>query len=151
MVKEFKEFLLRGNVVDMAVGVIIGAAFGAIVTSLVNDVLMPPIGLLFGGVDFANLFLLLKAGDPAGPYRSLAEAQAAGAVTINYGVFINAAVSFLVIAAVLFLIIRGVNRLQREEQAPPPEPTTKKCPHCLSEVAIKATRCAYCTSELAAE
>ena len=151
MVKEFKEFILRGNVVDMAVGVIIGGAFGAIVTSLVNDVLMPPIGLLLGGVDFSSLFLLLKAGDPAGTYRSLAEAQTAGAVTINYGVFINAVMSFLVIAAVLFLIIRGLNRMQREEEAPPAEPTTKKCPRCLSDVALKASRCAYCTSELVAE
>ena len=148
MVKEFKEFIVRGNVVDLAVGVVIGAAFGAIVTSLVNDVLMPPIGLLLGGVDFANLFILLKAGEPPGPYVSLAEAQAAGAVTINYGVFINMVVSFLVIAAVLFLIIRGVNRLQREEEAPPVEPAMKQCPYCLSDVALKASRCAYCTSEL---
>jgi large conductance mechanosensitive channel len=149
MVKVFKEFVLRGNVVDMAVGVIIGAAFGAIVTSLVNDVLMPPIGLLLGGVDFSSLFLLLKGGEPAGPYLSLAQAQAAGAVTINYGVFINAVVNFLVIAAVLFLIIRGLNRLQREEEASPGPPPAK-CPYCLSEVPPKATRCAYCTSQLPA-
>ena len=116
MRQEFKEFILRGNVVDMAIGVIIGAAFGAVVTSLVNDVVMPPIGLLLGGLDFANLFLLLKAGDPVGPYRSLAEAQGAGAVTVNYGVFLNAVVGFLVVAVVLFLLIRAVNRMRREEE-----------------------------------
>jgi large conductance mechanosensitive channel len=149
MLKEFKEFVMRGNVVDMAVGIIIGAAFGAIITSLVNDVVMPPIGLLLGGVDFANLFILLKAGDPAGPYASLAEAQTAGAVTINYGVFINALVSFLIVAFVIFLLIRSINRMKREEEAPPAEPTTKECPYCLSTIPIKATRCPHCTSELA--
>jgi large conductance mechanosensitive channel len=111
---------------------------------------MPPIGLLLGGVDFANLFILLEAGTPAGPYGSLADAQAAGAVTINYGVFFNAIISFLIVAFAIFLIIRSINRLKREEEAPPAEPTTKECPHCLSEVPIKATRCAYCTSELSA-
>jgi len=150
MLKEFKEFILRGNVVDMAVGIIIGAAFGTIVTSLVNDVIMPPIGLLLGGVDFANLFVLLKAGSPAAPYASLADAQAAGAVTINYGMFINAVISFLIVAFVVFLLIRNINRLKREEEAPPPEPTTKECPYCLSTIPIKATRCAHCTSELPA-
>jgi len=150
MLKEFKEFILRGNVVDMAVGIIIGAAFGTIVTSLVNDVIMPPIGLLLGGVDFANLFVLLKAGSPAAPYASLADAQAAGAVTINYGLFINAVISFLIVAFVVFLLIRNINRLKREEEAPPPEPTTKECPYCLSTIPIKATRCAHCTSELPA-
>ena len=148
MLKEFREFTLRGNVVDMAVGIIIGAAFGTIVASLVNDIIMPPIGLLLGGVDFANLFILLRAGSPAPPYASLADAQAAGAVTINYGVFINAVVSFLIVAFVLFLLIRSINRLRREEQAPPAEPTTKECPYCLSTIPIEATRCAYCTSEL---
>ena len=150
MLKEFKEFILRGNVVDMAVGIIIGAAFGTIVTSLVNDVIMPPIGLLLGGVDFANLFVLLKAGSPAAPYASLADAQAAGAVTINYGLFINAVISFLIVAFVVFLLIRNINRLKREEEAPPAEPTTKECPYCLSTIPIKATRCAHCTSELPA-
>lgn len=150
MLKEFKEFILRGNVVDMAVGIIIGAAFGTIVTSLVNDVIMPPIGLLLGGVDFTNLFILLKAGSPAAPYASLADAQAAGAVTINYGLFINAVVSFLIVALVMFLLIRSINRLRREEEAPPAEPTTKECPYCLSSIPIKATRCAHCTSELPA-
>ena len=148
MLKEFKEFVLRGNVLDMAVGIIIGAAFGTIVASLVNDVIMPPIGLLLGGVDFSNLFILLKAGSPAAPYASLADAQAAGAVTINYGVFINAVVSFLIVALVIFLLIRSINRLRREEEAPPAEPTTKECPFCLSTIPIKATRCAHCTSEL---
>jgi large conductance mechanosensitive channel len=148
MLKEFKEFILRGNVVDMAVGIIIGAAFGTIVTSLVNDVIMPPIGLLLGGVDFSNLFVLLKAGSPAAPYASLADAQAAGAVTINYGLFINAVISFLIVAFVIFLLIRSINRMRREEEAPPAEPTTKECPFCLSTIPIKATRCAYCTSEL---
>jgi large conductance mechanosensitive channel len=148
MLKEFKEFVLRGNVLDMAVGIIIGAAFGTIVASLVKDIIMPPIGLLLGGVDFANLFVLLKVGSPVGPYASLAEAQAAGAVTINYGVFINAVVSFLIVAFVIFLLIRNINRLKREEEAPPEEPTTKECPYCLSTIPIKATRCAFCTSEL---
>jgi len=148
MLKEFKEFILRGNVLDMAVGIIIGAAFGTIVASLVNDVIMPPIGLLLGGVDFTNLFILLKAGSPAAPYASLAEAQAAGAVTINYGVFINAVISFLIVAFVIFLLIRNINRLKREEEAPPAEPTTKECSYCLSTIPIKATRCAHCTSEL---
>ena len=150
MFKEFREFALRGNVVDMAIGIVIGAAFGAIVTSLVADIIMPPIGLLLGGVDFTNLFALLKAGDPAGPYASLADAQAAGAVTINYGLFINAVISFLIIAFAIFMIVRAINQLKREEEAPPAEPTTKECPHCMSEVPIKATRCAYCTSELSA-
>lgn len=149
MLKEFKEFVLRGNVVDMAVGIIIGAAFGTIVSSLVADIIMPPIGLLLGGVDFTNLFILLRAGSPAAPYASLADAQAAGAVTINYGVFINAVVSFLIVALVMFLLIRSINRLRREEEAPPAEPTTKECPYCLSTIPIKATRCAHCTSELA--
>jgi large conductance mechanosensitive channel len=148
MLKEFKEFALRGNVVDMAVGIIIGAAFGTIVNSLVKDVIMPPIGLLLGGLDFANFFILLKAGSPAGPYASLADAQKAGAVTINYGVFINAVVSFLIVAFVLFLLIRSINQLRRKEEVPPAEPTTKECPFCLSTIPIKATRCAHCTSEL---
>lgn len=150
MWKEFREFALQGNVVDMAVGIIIGAAFGVIVTSLVNDIIMPPIGLLLGGVDFGNLYILLQEGDPTGPYASLAESQAAGAVTINYGVFINAMISFLVIAVVIFLLIRAVNRLRREEEAPPEEPTTQECPYCRSTISIEAVRCAYCTSELPA-
>ena len=146
--EEFKKFILRGNVIDMAVGIIIGAAFGAIVSSLVNDIIMPPIGLLLSGVDFSNLFILLRAGSPAGPYASLADAQAAGAVTINYGVFIGAVITFLIVAFVVFLLIRGINRLKREEELPPAEPTTKECPYCLSTIPIKATRCPHCTSEL---
>ncbi len=148
MLKEFKEFVLRGNVVDMAVGIIVGAAFSTIIKSLVDDVIMPPIGLLLGGVDFTNIFTLLKAGFPAAPYASLADAQAAGAVTINYGVFINAVVSFLIVAFVMFLLIRSLNQMKREEKSPPAEPTTKECPYCLSTVPIKATRCPHCTSEL---
>ena len=147
MLKEFKEFALRGNVIDMAVGIIVGAAFGTIVKSLVADVIMPPIGLLLGGVDFANLFILLKPGSPAGPYAALVDAQAAGAVTVNYGVFLNNVISFLIVAFVMFLLIRGINRLQKEEQAPA-EPTTKECPYCFSTIPIKATRCPHCTSEL---
>ena len=151
MLKEFKEFALRGNVLDMAVGIIIGAAFGTIVKSLVADVIMPPIGLLLGSVDFSNLFALLKAGSPGGPYASLADAKDAGAVTINYGLFVNSVVSFVIVAFVLFLIIRSMNRIKRkEDEAPAPAPTTKECPYCLSSVAIKATRCAHCTSELSA-
>jgi large conductance mechanosensitive channel len=148
MWREFREFALRGNVVDMAVGIIVGAAFGTIVKSLVDDVIMPPIGLLLGGVDFSNFFLLLKEGSPAAPYASLADAQAAGAVTVNYGVFLNAVISFLVVALVIFFLIRLMNRLRREEEASA-EPTTKECPHCLSTIPLEATRCAYCTSDLA--
>lgn len=148
MLKEFKEFAMRGNVVDMAVGIIIGAAFGAIVKSLVSDVLMPPIGMLMGDVDFSNLFLVLKEGAAAGPYLSLADAQKAGAVTINYGIFINTIISFLIVAFAIFLLIRNINRMKKQEEAPPAEPATKDCPFCFSSIAIKAVRCAHCTSEL---
>ena len=150
MLKEFKEFAMRGNVVDMAVGIIIGAAFGTIVKSLVSDVIMPPIGLLLGNVDFTNLFVVLKEGTTAGPYTSLADAKAAGAVSINYGVFIDTIISFLIVAFAIFLLIRSINKLKRKEEAPPPEPTTKDCPYCFSKIAIKATRCPQCTSELKA-
>jgi large conductance mechanosensitive channel len=151
MLKEFKEFAMRGNVVDMAVGIIIGAAFGTIVTSLVADVLMPPIGLLLGNIDFANLFIVLKEGTKAsGPYVSLAAAKAAGAVTINYGLFINTVISFLIVAFAVFLLIRSINRLKRQGEAPPAVPTTKECPYCISTIPIKATRCSHCTSELKA-
>jgi len=151
MLKEFKEFAMRGNVVDMAVGIIIGAAFGTIVTSLVADVLMPPIGLLLGNIDFANLFIVLKEGTKAsGPYVSLAAGKAAGAVTINYGLFINTVISFLIVAFAVFLLIRSINRLKRQGEAPPAIPTTKECPYCISMVPIKATRCSHCTSELKA-
>jgi large conductance mechanosensitive channel len=148
MLKEFREFIMRGNVLDMAVGIVIGAAFTSIVTSLVNDVIMPPIGLLLGNVDFSNLFILLQEGDPVAPYASLADAQAAGAVTINYGVFFNAVISFLIVAFVVFLLIRNVNRMQREEETPPTEPTTQECPYCKSTISIEAVRCAHCTSQL---
>jgi large conductance mechanosensitive channel len=140
MLKEFKEFAMRGNVVDMAVGIIIGAAFGTIVKSLVADVIMPPIGLLLSNVDFSNLFIVLKQGATAGPYATIAEAQKAGAVTINYGMFANTVISFIIVAFAVFLLIRAINKLQREEEAPPEEPTTKECPHCLSTIPIKATR-----------
>ena len=150
MLKEFKEFVMRGNVLDMAVGIVIGVAFGAIVTSLVKDVIMPPIGLLLGNVDFANLFILIEEGSPSGPYESLAGAQEAGAVTINYGVFINAVVTFLIVAFVVFLLVRSINRMRREEEAAPAEPTTQECPYCLSSIPVKAVRCAHCTSQLPA-
>jgi large conductance mechanosensitive channel len=148
MMKEFKEFAVRGNVVDMAVGIIIGAAFGTIVKSLVADVIMPPIGLLLGNVDFTNLFMVIKAGTQAGPYVTLEAANQAGAITINYGVFINTIISFLIVALAVFLLIRNINRMKRKEEAPAPEPTTKDCPYCFSSISIKAVRCPNCTSEL---
>jgi large conductance mechanosensitive channel len=148
MLKEFKEFAVKGNVVDMAVGIIIGGAFGTIVKSLVADVIMPPIGLMLGGVDFTNLFIVLKQGSAQGVINSLAEAQAAGAVTINYGVFLNAVVSFLIVAFAVFLLVKQINRLKREEVAPPVVPTTRDCPHCCSEISLKAKKCPHCTSTL---
>jgi large conductance mechanosensitive channel len=151
MFKEFKEFAMRGNVVDMAVGIIIGAAFGAIVGSLVADVIMPPIGLALGKVDFSNLFLVLKAGAVPGPYATVVAAKQAGAVTLNYGVFINTIINFLIIALAVFLVIRQINRLKKKAEAPAAAPTTKECPYCLSAVTIKATRCPFCTSTLKAE
>jgi len=150
MLKEFKEFAMRGNVVDMAVGIIIGAAFGTIVNSMVQDVIMPPIGLLLGNIDFSNLFAVLKEGKVAGPYASVAAAKAAGAVTINYGVFINTIISFVIVAFAVFLLVRTINRLKRQGEAPPAVPTTKECSYCLSAIPIKATRCPNCTSELKA-
>jgi large conductance mechanosensitive channel len=150
MMKEFKDFAMRGNVVDMAVGIIIGAAFGTIVKSLVTDVIMPPIGLALGNVDFANIFSVIKEGATAGPYESLAAAQEAGAVTINWGVFINTIISFIIVAFCVFLIIRSINNMKREEEAPPEEPTTKECGFCFSTIPIKATRCPNCTSDLKA-
>ena len=148
MLQEFKKFAIRGNVVDMAVGIIVGAAFGTIVKSLVSDVIMPPIGLLLGGADFSDLFLVLKKGSEAGPFLTLAEAQKAGAVTVNYGIFINTVISFLIIAFAVFLLVKGVNSLKRREEAPAAEPITKECPFCLSTIPIKATRCRFCTSDL---
>ncbi len=147
MLKEFREFAMRGNVVDMAVGIIIGAAFGAIVKSLVDDVIMPPIGMILGNVDFSNLFLVLRDGvSAAAPYVSLAEAKKAGAVTINYGIFINAVISFLIVAFAVFILIKNINRLKKVE--PAPEPSTKECPFCLSAIPLKATRCPHCTSNV---
>ena len=146
MVKEFKEFVMRGNVLDLAVAVIIGGAFGKIITSLVNDVIMPPIGLLLGKMDFSSLFLNLSGT----AYSTLSEAKKAGAPTINYGLFINSVIDFVIVAFVIFLIIRSFLRLQALKQAPAPtaEPTTKECPFCFTTINIKAVRCPNCTSEL---
>jgi large conductance mechanosensitive channel len=144
MLAEFKKFIMRGNVLDLAVAVIIGAAFGAIVKSLVDDLIMPPIGLALGNVDFADLFLLLKEGPKAAaPYATLADAQAAGAVTLNYGLFINQVVSFLIVAFAVFLVIRAAQRFQ-----PAPSPTAKDCPYCKTSIPLGAVRCPNCTSEL---
>lgn len=148
MFKEFKEFAMRGNVVDMAVGIIIGAAFGTIVNSLVQDVIMPPIGLLLGRIDFSNFFAVLKEGKVAGPYGTVAAAKAAGAVTMNYGVFTNTVVSFLIIAFAVFLLVRTINKMKRQEESPPSVQTTKECVYCYSKIPIQATRCPNCTSEL---
>ncbi|MBI2868775.1 MAG: large conductance mechanosensitive channel protein MscL [Chloroflexi bacterium] len=151
MLKDFKTFIMRGNVVDLAVGIVIGVAFGAIVSSFVKDVVMPPVGLLLGNVDFTNLFVVLKEGATAGPYSSLATAQEAGAVSINYGVFINTIINFLILAVVIFFFIvrpmaKAHERQKSAEAAPPPG--TKECPFCYTNIAIKATRCPNCTSEL---
>jgi large conductance mechanosensitive channel len=146
MLREFREFAMRGNVVDLAVGIIIGAAFGKIITSLVNDVLMPPIGLALGRVDFTNLFLNLSGQ----PYASLAEAKAAGAPTINYGVFLNTLIDFIIVAFAIFLLVRLINRLRRQPEAAPATPTTKECPFCASVIPLRATRCPQCTSALQA-
>lgn len=149
MMKEFKEFAVKGNVVDMAVGIIIGAAFGTIVKSLVADIIMPPIGLLLGNVDFSNLFIVLKdAAAGAAAYATLAEAQAAGAVTLNYGMFLNTIISFLIVAFAIFILIRNINKLKREAPAPAAAPTTRDCPFCLTSIPIKAVRCPNCTSNL---
>jgi large conductance mechanosensitive channel len=150
MLKEFREFAMRGNVVDMAVGIIIGAAFGAIVKSLVDDVIMPPIGLLLGNVDFSDLFITLKQGAAAaGPYATLELAKKAGAVTLSYGAFFNTIISFVIVAFSVFMLVRGMNKLKRQQEAAPAgAPTTKECPHCLSTIPIKATKCAHCTSNL---
>ncbi len=145
MLKEFKEFAMRGSVLDMAVGIIIGAAFGKIITSLVNDILMPPIGLILGRVDFSNLFINLSGK----PYETLAAAKAGSAPTINYGLFLNTVIDFVIVAFAIFLLVRQVNRLSRPAAAPA-APTTKDCPYCLSSIALKATRCPHCTSELRA-
>src|ERR1041384_4728394 len=144
MWKEFREFVMRGNVVDLAVGVIIGAAFGKIITSFVEDILMPPIGLALGGVDFSNLFVNLSGKD----YPSVAAAKAAGAPTLNYGIFINNIINFLIIGFVIFLLVKQINRIYRSEPAPSAAPTTKDCPYCLSVIPLRAVRCPHCTSEV---
>jgi large conductance mechanosensitive channel len=149
MFKEFKEFAMRGNVVDMAVGIIIGAAFGTIIKSLVDDILMPPIGLFLGNVDFSNIFLTLKDGaKAAGPYASVAAAKQAGAVTVNLGIFLNTVISFLIVAYAVFLVIKVINRLKEEQAAPAPAPATKDCPFCYTAIPIQASRCPHCTSQL---
>ena len=151
---EFKKFAMRGNVIDMAVGIIIGAAFGRIVDSLVNDVIMPPLGLLLGRVDFTNLYFILKDGAGQAPYASLDLAQKAGAITINYGVFVNTVISFLIVAFAVFMLIKTINKLQEQmdrknaEDALKAEPTTKICPFCFTSIDIRATRCPDCTSEI---
>ena len=144
MLNEFKKFVMRGNVIDMAVGIVIGVAFGAIVSSLVNDIIMPPIGYILGGVDFSNLYINLSGGS----YDSLAAAKDAGATTINVGVFLNTIINFLIVAFALFMVIKAVNRASAKKEAPPAAPTTKECPHCCSTISIKATRCPNCTSQL---
>lgn len=146
--KEFKEFAVKGSVVDMAVGIIIGGAFGTIVKSLVDDVLMPPVGLLLGGVDFKDLFSVLRAGEPGPPYVTIADAQAAGAVTLNYGQFINNVIAFLIVALAVFMLVKAINRMRRQELEAPASPTDKACPFCATTIPLTATRCPNCTSEL---
>ncbi|MFB9868575.1 large-conductance mechanosensitive channel protein MscL [Vreelandella sulfidaeris] len=148
--QEFREFAVKGNVVDMAVGIIIGGAFTLIVQSLVRDVMNPVIGLLVGGIDFSRLFFVLREGSVSAPYATLAEAQAAGAVTLNLGLFLNAVVSFTIVALAVFMLVRAINRLKREEVEAPKSPVEKACPYCFMTVPIKATRCGHCTSDLSA-
>jgi len=150
MVKEFREFAVKGNVVDMAVGIIIGGAFGTVVKSMVDDVIMPPIGLLIGNVDFSELFVTLREGATGGPYPTIAAAKEAGAVTLNVGLFINSIISFLIVGFAVFMLVKAVNRLRREEPAAPAAPTEKPCPHCAMNIPLVATRCPHCTSELQA-
>jgi large conductance mechanosensitive channel len=142
MIKEFKEFIVKGNVLDMAVGIIIGVAFGKVVTSFVSDVLMPPIGLLLGKVDFSNLFINLSGQS----FASLADAKKAGAATLNYGLFLNTTIDFLIVGFAIFIMVRQVNRMKRQEVAP--APMTRECPFCLTAISLKATRCPHCTSEV---
>lgn len=146
---EFKQFVMRGNVIDMAVGIIIGGAFTKIVNSMVADVLMPPLGLLLGKVDFSNWFIVIKKGaDGASNFATMAEAQAAGATTLNLGLFLNAIISFIIVAFCIFILIKAINKLNKPAPAPAAAPTTKKCPFCCSEIALEATRCPHCTSEI---
>lgn len=144
MFKEFKEFAMRGNVMDMAIGIILGAAFGKIISSFVKDILMPPLGKALGGVDFSQLFINLSDQS----FATLEAAKEAGAATINYGIFINNVLDFLIVAFAIFMVVKGMNSAKRKEEAPPAEPTTKKCPRCISEIPIDATRCANCTSDV---
>jgi large conductance mechanosensitive channel len=146
MFKEFKEFALKGSVLDLAVGIVIGAAFTTIVNSFVADIIMPPLGLLLGKVDFSNLFIVLKEGKVAAPYETLAAAKAAGAVSVNIGLFLNAVISFFIVAFSVFLIVRSFNRMRRQKEPAPA--TTKACPKCLSVIPLGASRCPHCTSEL---
>ncbi len=150
MLKEFKEFAMKGNVLDMAVGIIIGAAFGTIVKSLVSDIIMPPIGLILGNVDFSELFVVLRSGaKAAGPYATLKDANAAGAVTINYGLFLNTVISFLIIAFSVFILVKAVNQLKKKDESTEAQkPLTKDCPFCFSKIPLQATKCAHCSSEL---
>jgi large conductance mechanosensitive channel len=148
MFQEFKEFAVKGSVIDLAIGIIIGSAFGNLVKSLVDDVIMPPIGLLLNGVDFSNIFLILKEGASPKPYPSLSMAQETGAVTLNIGIFINTLISFLIVTFVVFILVKAVNRIRAEGEEEPKPPTTKKCPYCFSEVPIEAVRCPNCTSEI---
>ena len=151
MLKEFKEFAIKGNVIDMAVGIIIGVAFGAIVKSLVDDVIMPPIGMLLGNVDFTDLCVVLRPGEAvAGPYDTIEAAREAGAVTLNYGLFANTVITFLIVAFAVFLLVRQVNRLRRKEQVAPAAPTDKSCDFCFMTIPVQALRCPHCTSELPA-
>lgn len=147
---EFQEFIARGSVIDMAVGIAVGTAFAAIARSLVDDVIMPAAGLLLDRADFQDLFVVLREGTPASPYATLQAAQDAGAVTLNYGLFLNSAVTFLIIAIVIFTLVRTINRLRRREEGPPPPATEEKCPYCLMLVPVAARRCPHCTSELPA-
>ena len=148
MFKEFREFAMRGNVIDLAVGVVIGAAFGSIVKSLVDDIIMPPIGLLIGKVNFADLFITLKAGTTPGPYATVAAAKAAGAVTMTVGQFINSVVSFVLFAFSVFLLVKVVNRLYQKKDAAAPAPATRDCPFCATAIPLAATRCPHCTSQV---
>lgn len=146
MLKEFKEFIARGNAIDLAVGLVLGTAFGAVVTSLVEQLIMPVVGVLVRGVDFTNLFVVLDEGTPAGPYATLEAAQAAGAVTLGYGLFVNTVVTFLIIGFAVFLVVRTINKLRRTDRAPAPDMT--ECRYCFTAIPIKATRCPACTSDL---
>jgi large conductance mechanosensitive channel len=148
MLKEFKDFAIRGSVVDMAIGIIIGSSFGSIVNSIVEDIIMPPIGILLSGVDFSNMFLILKEGSTPKPYTSLTTAKEVGAVTLNYGIFINSIISFLIVAFIVFLLVKSINRMKHEEDIQQPKPDTKQCQFCFSEISIQAVRCPHCTSEL---